>query len=278
MVQEPEEPLSRSLIPSPRQWERWTLPSKHTTLGLLVGILAIVITLVLGVPPFVEWLKTKYPRTIPPPIPQYGFISLPQRYAEGIMIAGRPWLHSYSLHNFSVINTSDNTAIEDVRLFLLFPAGIVSHKFMTMVGCQDVVASQYNPPGGFSRSDGVIYKLREDYRNDLMISVARIGPNGRLTVEFILEYRGGNDDAGWCELNYRYGPTPLLSQAIRNRMIVAQTNPLSLRLDVSTNLSNQTVQQQIIVMSDSPINYNGVLMHSFDIEYTAKPNETVQSQ
>ena len=35
----------KRLIPTKRQWDRWTLPSKHTSLGLLVGILALLLAI-----------------------------------------------------------------------------------------------------------------------------------------------------------------------------------------------------------------------------------------
>ena len=62
--------MSQDLLPSKPQWDKWNLPSKHTTLGLLVGLVGIGLTLVFGLPPFIDWMQTKSVDSPPPQRPE----------------------------------------------------------------------------------------------------------------------------------------------------------------------------------------------------------------
>lgn len=243
------------------------LKEGHKWLWGMVILLAVAI--------FFPYTPRKEPQRslVETPTADYSFISHAERYQEGLEIHGVKWRQSFSRHSFVVVNRSDLVAMEDFRLFILLPAGIVSHKFLTLEGCQDVVASQYNPAGGIGGKDGVIYKVQDYYRNDLMVSVARLGPGGRLTLELILEYRGGNDNAGWCEINYCYGTQPNQQRnGIRNRIAIQAGDPLSLRVDTSTNMADLEIRQQMIMMPDRPFVQDGVLVNSIDFDYPARPN------
>ncbi len=265
----------KSLFPSRKQWKAWAIPSKHTTLGLLVGLVALVLTLIFGLPPFLDYLAAKRPRPLaPPPSIEFGFISLPERYKDGLLVHGVKWRPSFSRHTFTFANASTNTPIEQLRVLLLLPAGIARYAPVAVEDCQGLTLSQYNPPSGITRPDGVVDSLREAFRNDLTMTVARVNPGGRLRLELVTEYRGENDDAGWCDLDYSFGSQPQIQRvAARHPILVQQRDPLALRIDTSTNHVAQLVRPQIIVMPDPPITYSdGLEIKSFDVGFPALPN------
>ena len=267
--------MLKSLFPSRQQWKGWTIPSRHTALGLLIGFIGLVLTVVFGLPPFIDYLAAKRPRVpIPTPAVEYGLVSLAERYEKGLLVHGVEWRSSFSRHSFIFGNASTNTPIEQVRLLLLLPAGIVRYSPVAAEDCQGVTLSQYNPPTQIRSPDGKVHSLRQTFRNDLLLTASKINPGGRLRFELVLEYRGKNDDAGWCDMNYSFGNAPHLQRvASRNRIIVGESDPLSLRIDQSTNYISQLVRAQLVVMPDPPIAYvDGVVIDSADLGFPALPN------
>ncbi len=138
------------------------------------------------------------------PKPKFSIISLPSNYSTGLEVHGIQWESDLKEYVFNFRNESKDTDLEDLRIDLEMPGGIVTYAIESQEGCEAISFSQQYTIGGIAdRKNHTIKKTFDYYVNNLKINLVRLFPNGNISIRLIIKYLH-TDIEGHFSLKCRY--------------------------------------------------------------------------
>ena len=84
------------------------------------------------------------------PKPKFSLLSLPSNYSSGLEVRGIKWEPDFKEYIFSFKNESNDKDLEDLRIELEMPGGIVTYAIDSQEGCDDISFSQQYSVGGIA--------------------------------------------------------------------------------------------------------------------------------
>jgi len=95
---------------------------------------------------FLKTPSTKVPK------PKFSLLSIPSNYSAGLEVHGIKWESDFKEYIFNFKNESNDRDLEDLRIELEMPGGIVTYAIESQEGCDDISFSQQYSVGGIAES------------------------------------------------------------------------------------------------------------------------------
>lgn len=175
------------------------------------------------------------------PKPKYSFILFPSNYNPGLEVHGIKWEPDFKEYRFNFQNESLKFELEDLRIDLQMPGGIVTYAIEYQEGCEDISFSQQYTVGGIGdRKDKNISKTFDYYVNTLKINLVRLFPKGRFSIIMIIKFLN-TESNGIFISKFRYSgkETEKKKKYLAYEILFKDKNTKSLYIDESKLISGE---------------------------------------
>ena len=199
----------------------------------------------------IVFLKTP-PAKIPKP--KFSLISLPSNYSAGLEVHGIKWESDFKEYIFNFKNESSEKDLEDLRIALEMPGGIVTYAIESQEGCDDISFSQQYSVGGIGdRKSHTIRKTFDYYVNNLKINLVRLFPKGHFSIRLIIKYLQ-TDIEGLFSLKCRYEGEDKnkIQKSLAYRILFRDKNKKTIYIDDS-NLISGTYTRNFLMVPKKPL-------------------------
>jgi hypothetical protein len=188
------------------------------------------------------------------PKPEFSLISLPSNYSAGLEVYGIKWESDFKEYIFNFKNESNEKDLEDLRIELEMPGGIVTYAIESQEGCDDISFSQQYSVGGIAdRKSNTIRKTFDYYVNNLKINLVRLFPKGNLSIRLIIKYLH-TDIKGLFSLKCRYEGEDKnkVQKSLAYRILFRDKDKKTIYIDDS-NLISGTYTASFLMVPKKPL-------------------------
>ena len=199
----------------------------------------------------IPFLKTSSPHI---PEPKFSFTSLPSNYSPGLEVQGIEWESGLKEYLFNFKNESTDKDLEDLRIDLEMPGGVVIYAIQSQEGCEDISFSQQFSIGGIAeRKSQTIKKTFDFYVNNLKINLVRLFPKGTFSIRMIIKYLH-TDIKGLFSLKCRYEgeDKKKIQKSIAYRILFKDKNKKTIYIDDSSLISG-TYTANFLMVPKKPL-------------------------
>lgn len=188
------------------------------------------------------------------PKPTYSLTLLSSNYALGIEVHGVKWEADFKEYLFNFRNESTDKDLEDLRIELEMPGGVVLYAIESQEGCENISFSQQFSVGGIAdRKSQTIRKTFDYYVNNLKINLVRLFPKGNFSIRLIIKYLH-TDIEGLFSLKCRYEDEDKkkIQKSIAYRILFKDKNKKLIYIDDSTLISG-TYTANFLMVPKKPL-------------------------
>jgi hypothetical protein len=179
--------------------------------------------------------KAEREKPIKIPKPNVSLILLPSNYLPDIEIDGIKWEQDFKEYIFTLRNVGADIDLEDLRIELQMPGGVVAYKLNSQEGCEGVTFPPQDTVGWIAGENQIISKTFDYYVNNLKINIVRLFPNGTISLKMIIKYLTEENEGGIFSLKCRHidPDGKKVSHELVYKIIFKDINKKSLYIDES---------------------------------------------